>query len=115
MDFCNRSHQKCKEFFPTVESSVSNLFGVAQPKLMGTYLHLKAMAEPLLSALEDLQSSEGMTLAFHLVEERVGGDWAKPDYNETVSLLDANIQLFQEFMKKMDKAAAGIAGDGNEQ
>lgn len=113
--FCDRSHQKCEEFFPTIKSSVSNLFGVAQPKLMGTYMRLKAMAEPLLSALEDFQSSEGMTLAFHLVEERVGGGWAKPDYNETATLLDANIQLFQDFMKKMDEAAAGTAGDGNEQ
>ncbi len=114
LDFCHRSNRKCAEFFPTVESSVSNLFGVAQPKLMGTYLRLKAMAEPLLSALEALRDSEGMALAFHLVQERVGGDWAKPDYDETARLLEANVELLRGFMNKMDEAAAGIIGDGDE-
>jgi len=114
MDFCNRSRQKCAEFFPTIESCVSNLFGVAQPKLMGTYLRLKAMADPLLSALEALRDSEGMALAFHLVQERVGGDWAKPDYDETAGLLEANVELLCGFMNKMDEAAAGIIGDGDE-
>lgn len=114
LDFCHRSNQKCKEFFPTVESSVSNLFGVAQPKLMGTYLQLKAMSEPLLSAMEALQNSEGMALTFHLVEERVGGDWANLDYEETVKLLDANVELFRDFTKRMDKAAAEVVGDSDE-
>jgi len=104
-DFCNRSRQKCNAFFPIVEASVSNLFGVARPKIVATYLQLKGIAEPMLLALEALQSAEGMTLAFHLVEERVGGNWAKLDYDETISMLHDNVEHFRSFMEKIDEAA----------